>query len=310
MTLGPVYLLQGEEFLVDEGLERVRQETGGDSLSEVRFGPEVEVAELVTALGTPSLLGGLRLVIVNDAQDLNKEQATALETYVASPSPSAVLVLVASGKTKLDATVKRLGTVISLDAPKGRRLVGWLRQQATGLGITIDDKAAWALIDSVGNELRDLDGSLHQLANAFPEGRVGAAQVRQTFPRLADQRVWVFTDAVGDRRLPLAVSSLRRLLEQGDEPLVIFGALSNHVRRMLRARRHAERGPQAVGDALGMPPWRAERLTDQSRSYREEELVGAMQILARTDVEMKGGGDMPPEIALERAVHQIVTGEI
>ncbi|HEX2195863.1 MAG TPA: hypothetical protein VHJ76_02965 [Actinomycetota bacterium] len=58
-----------------------------------------------------------------------------------------------------------------------------------------------------------------------------------------------------------------------------------------------------------MPSWRAERLQRQCRSYREEELVRALHVLAATDVEMKGG-DLPPEAALERAVVQIVTGQM
>ena len=104
------------------------------------------------------------------------------------------------------------------------------------------------------------------------------------------------------------MSALRRLLEQGDEPLVIFGALTAHVRRMLIARGVADKGPRAVGDALGLPEWRAERLNRQSRSYREEELVAALSALAAADVEMKGG-DLPPEAALERAVVEIVGRE-
>jgi DNA polymerase-3 subunit delta len=86
---------------------------------------------------------------------------------------------------------------------------------------------------------------------------------------------------------------------------VVFGSLNAHVKRMLRARRYAERGPRAVGEALGIPGWRAERLQRQARSYREDELVAAMATLAETDVEMKGG-DLPPEAALERAVIRIV----
>jgi DNA polymerase-3 subunit delta len=133
--------------------------------------------------------------------------------------------------------------------------------------------------------------------------------VRAAFPRLADERVYAFQDAVGERRLAVAMTALRRLLEQGDEPLMVFGALSSQIRRMLRARRSADVSAKAVGDALGLPSWRAERLQRQCRSYREEELVEALGVLAATDVEMKGG-DLPPEAALERAVVQIVTGQM
>jgi len=45
----------------------------------------------------------------------------------------------------------------------------------------------------------------------------------------------------------------------------------------------------------------------QLRSYKEEELVDALQMLALTDLDMKG--EFPsPEAALERTVMKIVTG--
>jgi DNA polymerase-3 subunit delta len=302
----PVYLLAGEDFLADEALARVREETGADSLSEVSFEARDPAPELLGALTTPSLLGGLRLVVVRNAQDLLKEQTTALEAYLEQPSESSVLVLVATGRTKLDATVKKVGTFVALDAPKGRRLASWVRERGRAHGIVLDDRAAWALLDSVGNALRDLDGALVQLTTGMGQGKATVADIKKAFPRAADQRIYTFTDAVGDRRIGPAMAALRRLLDQGEEPLVLFGALAGQVRRMLWARGAADRGPREVGELLGLPSWRAERLTKQARSYNEGELVASMQVLAETDVEMKGG-DLPPEAALERAVVQIVT---
>lgn len=302
----PVYLLQGDEFLVEEALEMVRAEAGTDPLAEVSVDAGVDPAELLTILGTASLLGGTRLVIVRDSHGLKKSQAAALTSYLESPSPSSVLALVATGRTPLDSVVKKIGEVIVLDTPRGKRLVGWLRARAREHGLRLDDRAAWGLTDSVGGGLRGLNAALAQLSSALgPGARVGVEEVKRFFPRLADQRIYVFTDGVGDRRLDVAMTNLRRLLEQGEEPLVLFGALAGHVRRMLRAQEVADRGARAVGEAVGLPGWRAERLTKQARAYRREELVAAMGILADTDVELKGG-DLPPGGALERAVVQIV----
>ena len=303
-----VYLLTGEPFLAQEALDKLRDEVGSDPLSDVTFDSDVEVAELMGALQTPSLLGGSRLVVVHGAESLLKEQAEAISAYVEAPSGSAVLALVAAGKTKVDAAVKKYGAVVALDAPKGRRLVGWIRERAREHSVVVDDRGAWALVDSVGGDLRDLDAALSQLATALGGGaRVGATEVRKAFPRLADERIYAFTDAVGERRIAPAMTALRRLLEQGDEPLVLFGSLVAHVRRMLRVRPYVDQGTRAVASVAGMPDWRAERLSKQARSYKEEELVEALDILAETDIEMKG--DFPsPEAALERAVVQIVGG--
>lgn len=306
----PVYLLVGEPFLADEALDRIRSETGADPLAEDLFDADVLATTLQSALETPSLLGGRRLVVVHDAQDLGKEQNATLSRYLEAPSPDAVLVLIAAGRTKLDAAMKKTGDVIKLDVPKGRRLMGWIRQRAGEHRLQLDERAAWALIDTVGNELRELDGALSRLATQFGDGtRIGAPQVRGAFARLADERIFALTDALGDRRLPIAMTALRRLLLQGDEPLMILGALSGHIRRLLRARRFAEQGPKVVADALGLPGWRAERLHKQARSYREEELVAAMSVLAATDIELKSGGTQEQAAAaLERAVLHIVQG--
>ncbi len=305
-----VYLLTGEPFLAGEALATIRAQEATEHLSEAVFDSTADVAELMSALETPSLLGGSRLIVVHDAQDLKKDQLEALERYLTSPSPYAVLVLIASGRTRLEPLVRSTGSVIALETPKGRRLVGWIRERASEHRVRFDDRAAWALIDAVGTELRDLDGAIQQLSTQLGTGaRVGAAEVRQAFSRLADERIYAFTDGVGDRRLPVAMTALRRLLDQGEEPLVVLGSLTSQVRRMLRARRYAEQGARAVGDALGLPGWRAERLQKQALAYREEELVAAMNALAEADVEMKGG-DIPPEAALEKVVTRIVTGTV
>jgi DNA polymerase-3 subunit delta len=305
----PIYLLAGEAFLSEEALDRVRSEVGVDQLSEDDFDATAEIGDILSALHTSTLLGGNRLVIIRDAQDLKKDQVEALDAYLESPSPDVALVLIASGKTKLDARAKKTGVVVSLEPPKGRRLVSWIRDRARMHSVKVDDRAAWALTDSVGPDLRDLDGALSQLATALGSGaQVTAQEVKKAFARVADERIFAFTDAVGERKLAPAMTALRRLLDQGDEPLLVFGALNAHIKRLLRARRYADQGARAVGSALGLPEWRAERMQKQARTYREEELVKALSILADTDVDMKG--EFPsPEIALERAVVRIVSGE-
>jgi DNA polymerase-3 subunit delta len=297
-----VYLLLGDEFLADEALDKVRAEAGTDPLSEISFDAGAPAAEIVGALETPSLLGGRRLVVIHRAQELKKDQVTALETYLESPSPASVLALVAWGRTPLVDAVKRSGAVVALSPPRGRALVGWLRERGRGRGLRLDERGGWALIDAVGNELRDLDGAIEQLATALGRGAVvGAKEVRHAFPRLTEERIYALTDAVGDRKLPEAMNALRRLLDQGEEPLVIMGSLAAHVRRMIVALKHADGGPRAVGSALGLPAWRAGRLHRQARSYREEELMAALGVLAATDLDIKAG-ELLPEIALEKAV--------
>jgi DNA polymerase III subunit delta len=303
-----VYLIAGVDLLVDEAVDKLRGQLSSDALSEATFESDAPVHEIIGALTTASLLGGIRLVLVRDAEQLRKESVEILAGYIENPAPDSVLVLMAGGRTKLDVAVKAHGEVVALESPRGRSLAGWIRRRGSELGLKVDDRAAWALIDAVGDDLRELDGSLQQLTTSLGSGaRIGANEVRAAFPRLADERMYVFTDAVGERRIDASMGALRRLLRQNEPALVVFAALVNQIRRMLRVRRAAERSASAVGEIAGMPDWRAKRLQAQALSYNEDELIRAMDLLARTDVEMKTGETGTMEVALERAVLEIVT---
>jgi DNA polymerase III subunit delta len=301
------YLLTGESFLAGEALDRVRAETEADPLSEVVLDPSAPTAEIAQALGTASLLGGRRLVVIHEAEGLKKDQVETLSSWIESPSDDATLVLIASGRHRLNALVQNKGAVVNLEAPKGRRLASWIRERGRQQhSLNVDDRGAWALIEAIGGDLRELDASLEQLATAQGDANhVGAAEVHQAFARAADERIFVLTDALGERRTSAAMATLRKLLDQDEPPLLLLGSLVAHIKRLLVAHRLAGAGRRALADALGMPDWRAERIGRQSRSYREEELVRALTVLAEADVEMKGG-DLPPEIALERAVLKIM----
>ncbi len=303
----PFYLLTGEEFLSEEALDKIRAEADTDPLSEVMLDASAPAQHIIEALETGSLLGGIRLVVVASAQDLRKEHLEALERYLASPSETSVLVAIASGRnTKLTDLAKRTGAVVTLDAPRGRRLASWIKERGRAHNLKVDDRASWALIDAVGNELRDLDGALSQLeVRLGPGAKIDGAEVRRSFARLADERIYAFTDAVGERKMAAAMGTLRRLLEQGEPPLVLFGALSNHVRRLLQAHRFDS--TKAAGSFFGMPDWRVERLLGQARSYKEEELIAALGLLAKTDVDMKGDAPLP-QVPLEEAVARIIAG--
>jgi len=301
-----VYLLTGEEFLAGEALDRVRDETQADPLSEVVLDSSAPPAEIAQSLGTPSLLGGKRLVVIREAESLKKDQIESLTPWLDAPSDDATLVLVASGRHRLSALVQGKGTVVNLEAPKGRRLASWVKEQARSHGLALDERGAWALIEAIGADLRELDASLEQLATTHGgDAHIGAGEVRDAFARVADERVFVLTDAVGERRTSTAMATLRKLLDQDEPPLLLLGALVAHVKRLLIAHSVTGGGRRALAEALGLPDWRAERVGKQARSYREDELVRALTLLAEADVEMKGG-DLPPEIALERAVLQIL----
>ena len=304
------YLLVGEAFLQSEAVARIRAEVSADSLSEDSFDASSDVQEIITALETPSLFGGRRLIVVTDAGRLTKVQNQALEAYLRAPSEGSVLVLLSTRSTPLAEAVRNSGVVVALEPPRGRGLVGWVRERARARSLRIDDRAIQALINGAGPDLRELDSALEQLSTRHEAGAlISAEEVRKTFGRHAEERIWALTDAVSERKPKESLTALRRLLDQGDDPVFVLGALAAQVRRLLVAKHHAEGGPRAVGSALGLQGYPAQKLHKQAGIYREEELSSALQILAATDLDLKTGelpGVEGAEMALERAVVRLL----
>jgi DNA polymerase-3 subunit delta len=304
------YLLVGDPFLQGEAVEKIRAEVVADSLAEDVFDATSDVHEIVTALETPSLFGGRRLILVHDAGRLTKAQNQVLESYIRAPSEGSVLVLLSTRTTPLADAVRSSGAVVALEPPRGRALVGWVSQRARNRSLRIDDRAAWALIDVIGGDLRELDSALDQLSTRRQGGSVVSLEdVNESFGRHSEEQVWALTDAVSQRKPLEAVTALRRLLQQGNDPVFVLGALAAQVRRLLIAKRHADGGPRAVGSALGLHGYPAQKLHRQAGIYREEELTSALQILAETDLDLKTGelpGPEGAEMAVERAVVRLL----
>jgi DNA polymerase III delta subunit len=89
------------------------------------------------------------------------------------------------------------------------------------------------------------------------------------------------------------VALLARLARGGAAPPLVLGALASHFRRLLRLR---------SGGKLGLPPFVRQKLESQAQRYTESRLVACLGAIHETDIALKGGGALPPELSLERLV--------
>ncbi|MCK6461153.1 MAG: hypothetical protein L6Q95_14825, partial [Planctomycetes bacterium] len=93
---GVVLILGPEGFLARQAVERVIAEH--PALELTRYAGEgTETARVLDDVRTPTLFGGGRLVVVEDAGEMLRGALEAFAAYAERPTPGTVLVLVASG---------------------------------------------------------------------------------------------------------------------------------------------------------------------------------------------------------------------
>jgi DNA polymerase-3 subunit delta len=256
--------------------------------------PEAEVHELTAAglpIGqladvlAPSLFGGHRLVVVSGVQEAAAALADALTGYAKDPDPDLTLVIVHFGGKRNEALVKAF---TAAGAAVGR--------------ITPD--ALTALVDAVGNDLRQLSSAASQLVSDFG-GTIDADAVARFHRGQAEVSGFTVAEKVlvGDRQG--AVEMLRWALERGVAHVLIADAIADGVRTAARVTSLSSTNPGDLARALKMPPWKVKKAQAQSRGWSIDGLQQAIGVAAELNADVKGAA-ASADYALERAVRRIV----
>src|SRR6266540_3533660 len=157
-------LVLGEEELLAE-----RAVADAVAAARDELGPQTTVEEVqggalpdgfAMGLATASLFGGGRVVVVHDAETLDAAARWAVVRAARDPSPGTVLVLRAAGvgsQAKFFKEVQQHAAVKLADRLKPSERMSWLRSEVRRLGRQADQAAIAALVDTVGQDLRELD---------------------------------------------------------------------------------------------------------------------------------------------------------
>jgi DNA polymerase III subunit delta len=325
----PVTLIVGdEELLVERAVAAaIALATGGNGAVNASPGDgaapgtgggvdvhQVTAAELgpgeLTNLTAPSLFGTGSVVVVRSAQDANKDLSGELVRLARSPAPDVFLVITHAGGAKNKAL---LGDLINLgarqvDCPSVKRFgerMDFLRGEFRQAGRKADDGGLRALLDAVGNDLRDLAAACSQLA-ADTTGVINQAVVARYYHGRAEATGFSVADKACEGNLADALEQLRWALATGTSPVLITSALASGL-RTLGLVGSVGRGlsPGALAADLGMPPWKIDKARQQLRGWTSAGLARAHAAVAEADAQVKGEG-ASAGYALERAITSIV----
>jgi DNA polymerase III delta subunit len=317
-ALAPVHVLTGEDVkLVDRLVDAIEDtiDPADRAFAVERVyagegaGSPVDIA--ASARGLP-MLGDKRLVIVlraerflkpkraskaaaeeesTESAEASEDAATdlaALEAYVDAPSPSSVVVFVASDIDRTRRFTKKLiekaliteCAGLGADSGPGRReargaAIAWLQGELSREGREIDIPAAQVLVDQSGTDITRLRGDVERLV-LYTEGqsRVSREDVLEVVANTTTvDDEWAVVNAIGAGDGARALVELGRRLDRGDSPHALLGQLRWWVSTRL-----------VEGDADRVRP--------------------ALEALFRTDLALKSsGGD--ERVLLERLVVEI-----
>jgi DNA polymerase-3 subunit delta len=279
--------------------------------------PDIEEHELV-ALGlpvgqvadvlAPSLFGGHRLIVVQGVHEAAGALADVLSGYAKDPDPDITLVLVHGGGKRNEALLKAFkaaGAAVD-ECPKLRagERVAFVRNEVRTCGGRISPDAVTALIDAVGNDLRDLSAAAAQLVSDFG-GSIDADAVARFHRGQAEVTGFDVAEAVMVGDTAGAVETLRWALQRGVAAVLIADAIADGVRTAARVSSLNTSRTADLMRALKMPGWKVEKAQRHARGWSIDGLQRALGEAAELNADVKGAA-ASADYALERAVRRIL----
>ncbi len=298
----PVYWLYGQERMKSrELLKRIKSAVLGDSPlagfgfgEEVLDGSEVSAVQVVDSAQSLTLGGGLRLVVVRDAQAIKDSDALSVLFGPRSKKEDLTSVCVflskdLDGRKKFSKILTEKAAVVSCDAVPEQDREAWIGYLAKRRGLALAPEQVVLLrsldpwnLDIVDQELEKV-ALLSQTADASDslDALLGSAG--------GDFKSEDFVEAFFGRDLKKSLEIVETFAESPELALPLLGLLGWNVRYLALVCADREQRTKTAK----LSPYLAERFNRWSRGWSLSEVVSLQSALADVDFSIKQTARVP-----------------
>jgi DNA polymerase III delta subunit len=304
----PLLLIHGEErYLVDADasawLDAARAQCSSDLNVEVIDVP-AKLDQVRRSLTEIPFLDPVRYLMVRDAPQLAErarrgaDPPDLLAAALEQRAPTTSVCLVVHGKVAATnpvlAAMRTLNGRVSFHAAvRGRDLRMWLEQRLRDAGLRLTREAMDHLLTATNGDLGVLDNEIAKL-RAYAAGRqeLKVDEVTRLVGGEEQVEVWAVLDRLLSPAPGRGAAAVDTGLGAGMSSQYLIATLSGQIRDLLLAQEllgDRRGGAPALAQAMGLPPWRAERLARQAGAVPGGVLEGWLRSLQRVDADVKAG---------------------
>ena len=298
----PAYMLCGKEpYYIDKVADYIEQNVLDEMAREfdqtIIYGKDLpggDVSPVVGAARGFAMMGGYKVIIVKEAQNIKKWEALAM--YIENPQPSTILVFCykyGSPDKRLNLFKnweKRGGVLMESDQLKDYQVEKWIRDyvvqrnaelKANGDEVQIDEKVTKILADSIGTDLTQVVGALQKLIDGRPEGvkLIDAALVERNIGISKDFNVFELQDALVKGDVLKANRITQYFASSKDHPMVKeLGILYGLFANLMIYHYLPDKSDRAVASALGINPYFVKDFAAAAKRYSAGRLLPLLDI--------------------------------
>ncbi|HEX8456612.1 MAG TPA: DNA polymerase III subunit delta [Pyrinomonadaceae bacterium] len=297
--LAPLYLLFGaEDYLRDAAARKIADEAlRGASLREFNEASfslaSADVQQAIAAAEQLPMMSERRVVRIADFGKLRESDEEALLRYLARPAESSIVIFVADEldkRRKLSKTLLESCVSVEFATLNDSELSAWARDYLKKLKAEADERTLRQIIALVGTSVRRLANELDKLATAsLPGGRITMDVVDALVGRSRELSNFELTDHLIAKDRKGALRTLRRLLDDDAEPVMLLGLIASNYHRLALAKElmAAGRPKEEVFRLVPMPFSKREDFLATARRTDSDDLARRISRIAAADLAIK-----------------------
>lgn len=276
--------------------------------------------DLISLLKTQPMMFGTSMIVINCEEYFSKafddsqldEISKALEDNLSNICIIFVAILPRNEGKKVDSRKKIFKIITkysqSQEFPTIRsykidEISNWINKEAKKNGITFEKPATLALIEQVGNNLREIALELEKLELlAYPEKVITKKMVREI--SISNEDLFSLADFILKGEKLLAIVEFHKLLDK-KHPLEIMSALQTMLRKWITTKTKSKELPLSeIAKLTGQHEFVVKTTLEKMKDTSLSDLVKLKQNLISAEYKIKAGEALKVEDEVENAILQ------
>jgi len=315
----PIYLLYGKENYLKEDISKKLRNRLIDSAYrelnyKVFYGEKLSINEVINDLKTLPMISKHRLLVIKEAEKINKNDEAKLIDYFNQLSLKdnfSTLIIIykeSSPNKELITAIKRVGIAVNFSITDKAKLALWIKSKFRQSNKKITQEALFYLQSIVGSDLGRLFNEIEKIDIYTKDQKIIEKEdVMITIGGSEAVNIFKVLDAIGDKDIKNAIDGLVKLNQGNLHHLSIFAMIYRQIKLILQTKLLLTKGFnfKEVEKKLKLPYFVVEKIIKQSKKYTFKEICKSYELLNIADLEFKDS-QKEPKIILEELVMNII----
>jgi len=294
-----IYFLYGEEsyfidVISDYIEENVLSEIEKEFNQTIIYGKDTDIPTLISYARRFPMMSNYQVILVKEAQDLNKIEE--LESYILNPMESTLLVLCykyekIDRRKSLFKSIEKKGILFESARIYENKIPDWIAEYIKKQNYSISTKACFLLAEFLGNDISKIVNEISKLIINIPEKQeITEDYVEKNIGISKDFNIFELQKALGKKDVLKANQIINYFAANPREnPLVkVIPLLFSYFSKILVYHHLPDKSRNNVAAALSINPFFVMDYQQAATQYTSGKIISIISILREYDLKSKG----------------------